>query len=220
MSSFLDPPKPFEPAPEGISPARLVWCIDLGTHPDTFEGKTTNKRKLCLGFELIGTHMLDGRPFLVTERYTITDGQYSDKEGRPIPYAARTSNLCAMLKKWKSVNDKAVQGLRYVYGLCLNQEPASLTLEHAPKKLDPSKINVKIESIKAYKGKEELPEAVNPVLIYARGMDLPETLPEWIKKEIASCMENNGGVPARVKDTSGEPLPEAPHDVDDSDIPF
>ena len=215
MKNIFEEDKKFEPAPEGAQPARLVWLVDLGTHPDTYEGVTRYKHGIYLGFELVGTHMEDGRPFLLGKTYNATNGLYG-------PYAAKTSNLCAMLKKWQGCDDKTASKLNFIGKLAKIGAPAIVTVEHTPKRTDPTKINVNIESIKAYKGKETLLEPVNPVMIYSLGMDYPETMPQWMKLQIESCCEFNGGIPERER--SEEPLPEPPPNgpskAFDDDIPF
>lgn len=61
----------FELAPEGSFPAVCYRIIDLGTQPNTFEGKTTYKHKVIIAWELHGDErMTDGRPFSVSKKYT------------------------------------------------------------------------------------------------------------------------------------------------------
>jgi hypothetical protein len=66
--------KPSTPAPEGAHPARLVRILDLGTHVTPFvheDGSPVVSRKLSIAWELYtDPRMDDGRPFMVSERYT------------------------------------------------------------------------------------------------------------------------------------------------------
>lgn len=61
----------FEPCPAGTHAARCVGFIDLGSHEQEFQGETKGKKRLILlSFEIPGERRDDGKPFLVSKRYT------------------------------------------------------------------------------------------------------------------------------------------------------
>jgi hypothetical protein len=214
MTSMFEPRKKFELVHEGTYDARLIWLLDLGTHEDTYDGVASQKHKMYVGFELIGTKMEDGRPFMVGKSYTITNGNYG-------PYIAKTSNLSKMLRNWQKADEKTASKMTYLGGLALSQAAASITIVHEPNKKDPTRINIVLETIKA--PKKTPPAAENAVLMYEVGQPFPERMPEWARKEVESCYENNGGVPARTPvDEMASYTPPPPRkaaEIDD-DIPF
>ena len=106
MSLFNNPPKEkkdFEITPAGMHPGICYSIVDLGTHPDTWKGVTTNKRKVRITWELETDPMMkDGRPFVISKDYTLSPGKF-DK-----PYIANTSGLFSMLKTWMGWSDKEI----------------------------------------------------------------------------------------------------------------
>lgn len=60
----------FELPPSGLHPAVLVALIDLGTHSHTYNGKTEEKRKIFLVWELTAEHQKSGETFMVAQDYT------------------------------------------------------------------------------------------------------------------------------------------------------
>jgi hypothetical protein len=218
---MFEPKKVFELVPEGIYDARLIWILDLGTHQDIFDGVTRYKRSLYLGWELIGTAMTDGRPFMVGKEYTITNGKYG-------PYIAKTSNLFKLLRAWQKWDEKQAGRVSSLGGLLAVMAPASISVAHEPNKKDATKTNVILEMIKAAK-KDPAP-AVNLPMSYEVGEDFPEHLPDWVKKKVQTCCENTGGIPKTEaqEDEPGEPPVgerhtdpyQLPDDMTDNDIPF
>lgn len=64
---------PRENPKPGMHLARCVRLIDLGTHHDEKWGK--DKRLILVGFELPNTPMSDGRPYMVSKRYTLSHSE-------------------------------------------------------------------------------------------------------------------------------------------------
>lgn len=64
----------FQPAPEGVHQAVCVDVIDKGLVEETWEGKTTRKHKILLSWQIAETRE-DGKPFLVSKRYTLSIGE-------------------------------------------------------------------------------------------------------------------------------------------------
>lgn len=62
----------FEPAPAGSHIAVCVRVIDLGTQEVTFQGQTKQQHKVSIAWELPDERRDDGKPFLITNRYTLS----------------------------------------------------------------------------------------------------------------------------------------------------
>jgi hypothetical protein len=62
--------KTFKQVEPGTYPARLIGIVDLGTQESTFEGRTTEARRVLFTFELVGELMEDERPFCYSRTYT------------------------------------------------------------------------------------------------------------------------------------------------------
>lgn len=61
----------FEPCPAGTHAARCVGFIDLGSHLQEYAGEAKGLRRLILlTFEIPGERRDDGKPFLISKRYT------------------------------------------------------------------------------------------------------------------------------------------------------
>jgi hypothetical protein len=74
------------PAP-GTYPAVLVALLDLGTHENEYQGKTTIARKVFLAWELTSERKTDGSNFVLGREYTLS--------------FAKKSNLRALVEKWR-----------------------------------------------------------------------------------------------------------------------
>lgn len=65
----------FEMTPEGVYTGRCYKMIDLGTQTTTGQFGTKDQHKIMVSWELIGKddpRMEDGRPFSVTQWYTVS----------------------------------------------------------------------------------------------------------------------------------------------------
>lgn len=65
----------FKSAPVGTHVARCVGVIDLGTQHEEYQGKPKIVHKVLVRWELPGTPMDDGRPFVVSKFYTLSLGE-------------------------------------------------------------------------------------------------------------------------------------------------
>jgi hypothetical protein len=67
-------PKPsestFELPPAGTHIGICYRVLDLGTQDGSYNGKPTRKHKIMISWELPDEKMTDGRPFVVSQRYT------------------------------------------------------------------------------------------------------------------------------------------------------
>lgn len=62
----------FELAPTGNHIARCYMVCDLGMKESTYNGETSMKHKVRIAFELPNEPMADGRPFSVSNNYTLS----------------------------------------------------------------------------------------------------------------------------------------------------
>lgn len=230
--------KPREIPEEGKYPALLYLLVDLGTHRDEYKGEVKFKRKIHLGWELVGTKMSDGRPFAVFQEYNVSSSKYDAGF-----YFPPNSNIHKMLKAWTGEGENKCKSAGFLESLLDEQFPCTITIEHQTARKDDDKVKAvaaleeagkkeeaaklqatvkvyaNIESIKPYKGKDKIVRSNDPVK-YLIGGDLdgfPDTL-AWLKKKIGQAMEFNGGVPSREV-----PNPDPNNGFEtggDPDIPF
>lgn len=67
----------FQPLEVGTHLAICYEVIDFGTQKDVYEGKTTFRRKIWIGWEVPDQRMDDGRPFVIGKRYTLSMNEKS-----------------------------------------------------------------------------------------------------------------------------------------------
>lgn len=70
----------YAPHPQGAFAARCVRVIDIGTQRTEFKGEVKNVKKVILAFEtseLMSGGEFDGKPFLITNRYTASTSDKS-----------------------------------------------------------------------------------------------------------------------------------------------
>lgn len=71
--------KQYELVPEGSHVGRLYSIVEIGHVPNTYPGKEgTMSHKVRLTFELPEEKMVDGRPFVIGGKYTISLGDKSN----------------------------------------------------------------------------------------------------------------------------------------------
>lgn len=68
----------FRVCPAGTHPATLVAILDIGTHAETFQGKTTDHRKVVLCFDV---HPENEEPIVVIRDYTLSFNEKSALRG-------------------------------------------------------------------------------------------------------------------------------------------
>jgi len=67
----------FTPPPAGTHLAVCYRLIDLGTQLQEYQGQTKTQRKIMLSWELSEERMDDGKPFMVSQRYTYSSHEKS-----------------------------------------------------------------------------------------------------------------------------------------------
>lgn len=168
--------KPSTPAPEGAHPARLVRVVDLGTQISTFQDKEISARKLSLAWELYGEKMEDGRPFMVSERYTMSLNE--------------KSSLHKLLASWLGKEfDKASQAGTFDFSSLLGRA-CLVTVNHKVSKT--GSVFAKLAGV------TQLPKGLmaetqcNPSVMFDLSkpdMDIYAGLPRWQQEEIAKSPE-------------------------------
>lgn len=205
---MFDPPKPANTdAPKelpkaGMYPARFVWMLDLGTHDETdFNDKTKIKQKhqLLLGFELSGPKMSDGRPFMVSERYTISNGKWG-------PYCSKSSKLRDVLKTWQGWDEKKSANLQNLAQLLGSECVVMVSVNE--KKRTPGEFYAQLTAIMPLPSGMAVDSQTNPIKTFEvkAGVDTDD-LPPYYAGLVQSSYE-----------WKGEPLP--PKAPVSDDVPF
>lgn len=209
MSIFETSDRPRELCPEGRHTAYLYSVVDLGSIRDSYQGEEKIRHQIYLTWEFPEAPMSDGRPFVHGASYNVTDGNYG-------LYFAKTSNINKMLRGWTGLDEKACSKPGLLGKLVRERTPCTISIVHEEGKKDKTKTYAVAESIKPCKAKD-LPAPVNPHVFYGPvGSEIPDAIPEWLKKRIGECLELNGGVPKR----EDRPAPGAGMEEGDMDIPF
>lgn len=171
----------FEIAPAGTFVGRCVWLIDLGTQLTTFQGKEKKQQKVLIGFELPTELMADGRPFLVSQRYT---NILNEK-----------SNLQKMLESWRgskfTEQEAEAFDLTKLIGL-----PCMISIIH---NVSGDKTYANISSVAKLMKGMECPKQINESIVFAIeevNTAKYDKLPEWVQGIVKSSQEVlNGGTP-------------------------
>lgn len=79
----------FQIAPAGNHRAVCYSVIDLGTQEKQYEGEVSYKHEIEIGFELVDETMEDGRPFVISKRFTFS--------------SSKKSNLIKVLESWRGI---------------------------------------------------------------------------------------------------------------------
>lgn len=67
--------KDFAPAPEGVHTVRCYRIIDLGTQEVNWQGKLKQQHKILVNWEITNELQEDGRPFMISKKYTLSLGE-------------------------------------------------------------------------------------------------------------------------------------------------
>lgn len=178
------PPKAsanFTPTPAGTHVARCCQVIDLGTHPEEFQGESKgDKQKIRLGFELpLKKHVFHTEkgeePFMIGVEYT-----YSLHE---------KAKLRKHLEAWRGKPYTPESLLKFDPTKLIGQ-PCLITVIHE-KKADGNTV-AKVTAITQLVEGMQVPPAILPTLIYSVDEGRNETfkkLPQWIQEKCSQCIE-------------------------------
>ena len=168
----------FEICPAGTFAARCVWIIDLGTQVSSYQGKEKAQLKVLIGFELPTELMDDGRPFLVTQKYT---NALHEK-----------SNLQKMLESWRGVKFTEQEAEAFDLTKLIGM-PCMLSVIH---NVSNEKTYANISGVAKLMKGLECPKQANESLIFAIeevGSPKFEKLPEWLQKTVKQSLEVSRG---------------------------
>lgn len=189
----------FELTPAGNHVARCYAVVDLGMQTTVFSGEESTKRKVRISWELPLAKMEDGRPFSVSQNYTLS---LSEK-----------ANLRRDLQSWRgrSFTEEELQGFDLFTVLSV---PAMVNVVHNTKG---DKTYANVGSVSPMPQGMECPPLVNDLLKFSLDEYSPEVfgaLPEWLQKKI-----NTRGVqsPQAVRDPDPN---QPPASVYEDEIPF
>lgn len=191
----------FELTPSGAFPARCYAVVDLGMQKTEWNGKINVRRKVRISWELPTELMEDGRPFSVSQQYTLS---LSEK-----------ARLRKDLQSWRSrsFTETELEGfdLFTVLGV-----PALVNVIH--NKGGDGRTYANVSSISPLPRGMECPPAVNDTLRFSLDDYTPEAyeaLPDWLKDKINLELVIDVPEPAY----QGPPLA-GPDAIPDDDLPF
>lgn len=180
----------FELAPEGTHVAICYAVVDMGLQEVNWQGQSKMQHKVWIAWELCDELMNDGRPFSVSNRYTLSLG---DK-----------AKLREHLNAWRgrSFTPDELQGfdLFNVLGV-----PCMVTVTHS----DGEKKYANIQAVTSLPKGINVPDRSNDLIKFSLEEydDISfEKLPDWLKEKI-----NKDELPPSVSSNTD--------DLDD-DIPF
>lgn len=192
----------FEMTPEGQYIGRCFKIIDMGTQTTTGQFGTKEQHKVMISWELLdGEKMADGRPFSVSQFYTVS--------------LHEKAKLRADLEAWrgKKFTKEELEGfdLSTVLGAyCMIQVVHSEDGKYA-----------NVQTIMSYKG--DKPEPVNPNVVFDidnPNMDVFNGMSDNMKAKITSAPEwpDNKPAPAKKDDVVIDDMGQ--EEINLADIPF
>lgn len=193
--------KEFPRAPAGTHVARCYQVIDLGHQKIIWNQQEKWQPKVLISWELLtDERMGDGRPFAVSNRYTLS---LSEK-----------SALRPMLEAWrgKPFTREEAEGfdVKNVLGAyCM------LNVVHNS---DGDKVYANVAAVMALPKGMPKPAAVNPNIYFNLDSDDPQKLPEWLQNIVKKSREKSGAF-SDMKDDIPWTEKEIPG-VTDQEIPF
>jgi len=191
----------FPKAPVGTHIARCYQVIDLGHQKITWQGSEKWSHKVMLTWELCNELMDDGRPFAVSNRYTLS--------------LAETSLLRPALEAWrgKPFSDEELNGfdVKNVLGAyCM------LGVVHHS---EGGKTYANVSAILPLPRGMAKPAPANETLHFDLETDDLAKLPEWLQKTVKKSRELSGEPEPQVTQQAGKGGHKAFADMMD-DIPF
>ncbi len=180
----------FEPAPEGVFPARCVWVIDIGTQiSDGLYGHKEN-HQTYINWELVDESTSGGQPLTIGAFFTVS--------------LSKKATLRATLESWRGRAFSAEELKGFDISKLINA-PCLISVKHQPK-ADGSGIRAQVSAVMAPMKGQSIGSAREPTILL--DLDAPDakekvaTLPEWLQNKIA-------GTPEWVALRGVEPTPPA-----------
>ena len=193
----------FPKAPPGLHRAVCFQVIDLGHQSIVWQGREKWVPKVLISWELTDELMDDGRPFAVSQRFTLS--------------LAETSMLRPMLESWRGRNftEEELKGfdVQKVLGA-----PCMLNVVHNTKD---GKTYANVGAVTPVPRQIEKPKATNKLIGFSLDGGNISDLPEWVQGVIQKSREfqSSGGSFVQEYEDSENPAPRKIEDLND-DIPF
>ena len=178
MALMLNEGSSYTPPPAGLHPALCIGVVDLGQQVSMYGTKS----KLLLMFELPTCLMDDGRPFIISRRFTAT--------------LHRQGDLRPFLAAWRGKDLLAEEAKNFDMGVLLGK-PCRLFIQHEERE---GKLYANIENVLKPEAGQPA-QASNPLVRF--DLDQPDLavkglLPEWVRKAIDQAVVIAKPQPATV----------------------
>lgn len=167
----------FEPAPEGVFPARCIWVIDLGTQVSDGIYGHIEKHQMYVNWELVDETTHGGQPMTIGSFFTAS----LNPKG----------NLRATLESWRGRAFSPNELKGFDISKLINT-PCLISVKHQPK-ADGSGIRAQVSGVMApMKGQTIAATREKNRLVDLDAADAKqqvEALPEWLKTKIQNTKE-------------------------------
>lgn len=195
-----------EQAPAGNHVAVCYQIVDLGLKKQEYDGKERTTHRVRISWELAEELMSDGRPYSISEYYTLS--------------LAQAANLRAALESWRGrpFTAEELQGfdLKNILGA-----PCMVNVIHEPSKKYPGRIKAIVSSITPIPRGLTRPVASNPLFFFslsdADAIQKYNAMEEWLKNMINAEPLRARQPPGSAANPTTAP---AGYDDFDDDIPF
>lgn len=194
--------KDFPIAPAGTQVARCYQVIDLGHQKVVWQDEDKWVPKILLTWELLGSDkMTDGRPFAISNRYTLS--------------LSKKSILRPMLEAWRGKPFADEEAREFEVKKVLGAY-CMLNVVH---KDEGDRTYANVAAVMALPKDMPKPTAVNAPVYFNLDTDEVSKLPEWIQKVINKSREKSVGVAGMTDDKPWETAKQFPPENFD-EIPF
>lgn len=167
----------FEPAPEGVFPARCIWVIDLGTQISDGMFGHSEKHQMYINWELVDESTVSGSPLTIGAFFTVS--------------LHKKATLRTTLESWRGRAFTAEELSGFDIAKLINA-PCLISVKHQPK-ADGSGIRAQVSGVMApMKGQVIPPAREASVLLDLDAPDAKtkvEALPEWLQNKITITPE-------------------------------
>lgn len=201
----------FEIAPAANHVACCFKLIDLGTQKVEWQGTEKLQRKVLIGWELTNEMMADGRPFVISNRYT-----FSTYERAKFRQHLESWRGKAFDDEKDFGNDGAFDAKNLLGVGCL------LNVVHAKSK-DGSKTYANVAGIAPIPKGTTPPVPINDQIYFSLDepdQDVYDSLPDWVQEVISKSPEFEALTQPVTDEKAAEPTTTETPAPPDDEIPF
>lgn len=177
MSLIAKEGSSFEPAPEGVFPARCIWVVDLGTQVSDGLYGHQERHQMYVNWELVDESTASGQPMTIGAFFTVS----LNPKG----------NLRATLESWRGRAFSPEELKGFDISKLINA-PCLISVKHQPKQ-DGSGIRAQVSGVMApMKGQKIADARDTRFLVDLDASDAKqqvEALPDWLKAKIYATKE-------------------------------